>query len=103
MSNRDLSERVFDNDCRFLIVAEESGNLLMIPEDGVEELVGEFFDDLLKLPNYQTFNLEEYGTGMWILADPYCNNEITSQIKAFAKEIGIELASEKGSILYDFN
>ena len=103
MSNRDLSERVFDNDCRFLIVAEESGNLLMIPEDGLEELVGEFFDDLLKLPNYQSFNLEEYGTAMWILADPYCNKEITSQIKAFAKEIGIGLVSEKGSILHDLN
>jgi hypothetical protein len=67
MSNRDLSEKVFENDVRFLIVAEESGNLLMIPDDGVEDLVDEFFDDLLKLPNYQTFNLEEFGIGIAIV------------------------------------
>ena len=99
-----LLNHQFNNEWRFLIIFEDSGSLNVVPEDSLEELEGEFFDKLRAAPNYKLLNLTGYGKGMFILADPYCERELSKQVYAFAKDCGMVLnPTTKGSYLLNNN
>jgi hypothetical protein len=84
----ELLTHQFNNEWRFLVILEDSGTLNVVPEDSLEDLEGEFFDKLRAAPNYKMLNLVGYGKGMFILADPYCERELSKQIYAFANDCG---------------
>lgn len=85
----ELLTHQFNNEWRFLVILEDSGTLNVVPEDSLEDLEGEFFDKLRAAPNYKMLNLVGHGKGMFILADPYCERELSKQIYAFANDCGV--------------
>ena len=83
----EILDSVFENDWRFLIILEDTGRINVIPEDSLEELEGDFFDKLRAAPNYKLLKLKNYGIGIFVVADPYCERELSSQVYAFVDYI----------------
>jgi hypothetical protein len=87
---------IFTNeyDWRFLLIfSMDDAELIVISEDDfyAEDrlLDSESFDLLFRYPNYQPIRIINLGVGVWILGNPYCPDEINSQIEAIAKDIGV--------------